>query len=133
MEDLEELEEIRKKKIKEIQKSMERRSYPSKPFDVTDSNVDETVSKYPLVVIDCWAEWCGPCKKIAPAIEELASEYQGKAVFAKLDVDNNQESAKKFGISSIPTLLIFKNKVLIDYIIGAVSKQDIIKRLQPHM
>ncbi|WP_342765715.1 thioredoxin [Methanohalobium sp.] len=112
---------------------MERRSYPSKPFDVTDSNVDETVSKYPLVVIDCWAEWCGPCKKIAPAIEELASEYQGKAVFAKLDVDNNQESAKKFGISSIPTLLIFKNKVLIDYIIGAVSKQDIIKRLQPHM
>nr|WP_292487030.1 thioredoxin [Methanohalobium sp.] len=133
MEDSEELEEIRKKKIKEIQKSMERRSYPSKPFDVTDSNVDETVSKYPLVVIDCWAEWCGPCKKIAPAIEELASEYQGKAVFAKLDVDNNQESAKKFGISSIPTLLIFKNKVLIDYIIGAVSKQDIIKRLQPHM
>jgi thioredoxin 1 len=133
MEDSEELEEIRKKKIKEIQKSMERRSYPSKPFDVTDSNVDETVSKYPLVVIDCWAEWCGPCKKIAPAIEELASEYQGKAVFAKLDVDNNQESTKKFGISSIPTLLIFKNKVLIDYIIGAVSKQDIIKRLQPHM
>ena len=133
MDETEELEEIRKKKIKEIQKSMERRSYPAKPFDVTDSTIDDTISKYPLVVVDCWAEWCGPCKKIAPLVEDLAAEYQGKVVFAKLDVDNNQESARKFGISSIPTLLIFKNKILVDYIIGAVSKQNIINKLQPYM
>jgi thioredoxin 1 len=82
------------------------------------------------VLVDFWAEWCGPCKMIAPAIAELANEYEGKAKIAKLDVDHNNDSAIKFGIRSIPALLIFKGGEKVDEIIGAVPKQVIKQRLE---
>ncbi|MGH7494049.1 MAG: thioredoxin [bacterium] len=101
------------------------------PLILTDATFDQEVlqSAQP-VLVDFWAEWCGPCKMIAPAIAELAGEYNGKAKIGKLDVDNNNESAIKFGIRSIPALLIFKGGIKVDEIIGAVPKQIIKQRLE---
>ena len=95
----------------------------SKPVVVTDDTFENEVLKSDLpVVVDFWAEWCGPCRMIAPVVEELAGEYDGKAKFAKVDVDAQQKYAGQFGIRSIPTLLIFKDGKVADQIIGAVPK-----------
>jgi thioredoxin len=101
-----------------------------KPITVTDSNFEQEVIKSDKpVLIDFWAVWCGPCKIIAPIVEEVANEYEGKAKIGKLDVDNNQETAIKYGVRSIPTLLIFKDGKLKDTIIGAVPKGQIVQKL----
>ena len=96
-----------------------------KAVEITDSNFNEIITKNDVVLVDFWAEWCGPCRMIAPMIEELASEYAGKAVIGKLDVDNNQESSIKFGVRSIPTLLVFKNGEMVDRHVGAVPKETL--------
>jgi len=97
---------------------------------ITDENFNEEVLKSDKpVLIDFWATWCGPCKLIAPIVEELVDEYEGKAKIGKLDVDNNQQTAIKFGVRSIPTLLIFKDGKLKDTIIGAVPKGQIVQKL----
>ncbi len=101
-----------------------------KTMTITDDNFDEEVIKSDKpVLIDFWATWCGPCKMIAPIVEELVDEYEGKAKIGKLDVDNNQQTAIKFGVRSIPTILIFKDGKLKDTIIGAVPKGQIVQRL----
>jgi thioredoxin 1 len=101
-----------------------------KTITITDDNFDEEVIKSDKpVLIDFWATWCGPCKMIAPIVEELVDEYEGKAKIGKLDVDNNQQTAIKFGVRSIPTILIFKDGKLKDTIIGAVPKGQIVQRL----
>ena len=101
-----------------------------KTITITDDNFDEEVLKSDKpVLIDFWATWCGPCKMIAPIVEELVDEYEGKAKIGKLDVDNNQQTAIKFGVRSIPTILIFKDGKLKDTIIGAVPKGQIVQRL----
>ncbi|MEM3151472.1 MAG: thioredoxin [Candidatus Bathyarchaeia archaeon] len=119
-----ELEEIRIKKLKELMKkvSESEKNFPSEPVKVVDESIDEFICEYPIAVLDCWAEWCGPCRMIAPIIDQLAREYSGKIVFGKLNVDENPEGARRFGIMSIPTLLIFKDGKLIDRIIGALPK-----------
>ncbi len=91
-------------------------------LELTESNFDQVVKDYPLLVVDCWAEWCAPCKKVAPVIEELAEDYQGKITFAKLNVDYNPSAVAQYQIMSIPTLLIFKNGKLADQKIGAMPK-----------
>ncbi|HKB87952.1 MAG TPA: thioredoxin [Ignavibacteriaceae bacterium] len=101
-----------------------------KTITITDDNFNEEVVKSDKpVLIDFWATWCGPCKMIAPIVEELVDEYEGKAKIGKLDVDNNQQTAIKFGVRSIPTILIFKDGKLKDTIIGAVPKGQIVQRL----
>lgn len=101
-----------------------------KTITITDENFENEVLKSDKpVLIDFWATWCGPCKMIAPIVEELVDEYEGKAKIGKLDVDNNQQTAIKFGVRSIPTILIFKNGKLKDTIIGAVPKVQIVQKL----
>ena len=101
-----------------------------KPVEITDENFESEVIKSDKpVLIDFWAVWCGPCKMIAPIVEELASEYNGKVKIGKLDVDSNQQSSIKFGVRSIPTLLLFKDGKLKDTIIGAVPKKNIVDKL----
>ena len=102
--------------------------------EITDDNFDTEVKGSDVpVLIDFWAVWCGPCKMIAPIVEELAGEYDGKAKIGKLDVDNNQKVAMQFGIRSIPTLLIFKGGEMVDQIVGAVPKAHIEEKLKAYL
>lgn len=104
------------------------------PLEFTDANFADEVEKSDVpVLIDFWAVWCGPCRMIAPIVEELAGEYQGKAKIGKVDVDNNPMIAGKFGIRSIPTLLIFKGGQVVDQIVGAVPKGTIVDKLNAHL
>ncbi len=101
-----------------------------KPVTLTDANFESEVIKSDIpVLIDFWATWCGPCKAVAPIVEDLANEYNGKIKIGKVDVDENQQTAIKYGIRSIPTLLIIKNGKVKDMIIGAVPKAQIAKKL----
>jgi thioredoxin 1 len=120
-----ELEKIRQAKLLEMMKkskSFEEEASINKPVEVTNATFDETVQSHPLVVIDCWAAWCGPCRMIAPIIEELAREYAGKVVFGKLDVDKNRAVTMQYQIMSIPTLMVFSHGKLVDRITGALPK-----------
>ena len=102
-----------------------------KPITFTDDNfATEVLQSDKPVLVDFWAVWCGPCKMIAPFVEELAFELEGKAKVGKLDVDNNQESAIKYGVRSIPTVLIFKGGKVVDTIIGAVPKVQLKQKLE---
>ena len=106
----------------------------SHPIHLTDDAFEQEVINSNLpVLIDFWAAWCGPCRMIAPIIEELATEYESKAKICKLDVDNNQDTPMQFGIRSIPTLLIFKEGKVVDTIVGAVPKQMIVDKLNSHV
>tara|TARA_B110001454_G_scaffold61811_1_gene60244 strand:+ start:1209 stop:1529 length:321 start_codon:yes stop_codon:yes gene_type:complete len=97
----------------------------AKTLEITDSNFNDVISKNKTVLVDFWAEWCGPCRIIGPIIEELANEYEGKAIIGKLDVDSNQESSVKYGVRSIPTILTFKDGEIVDRQVGAVPKKTL--------
>ena len=102
-----------------------------KPIEFTDGNFNDEVLQSDLpVVIDFWAAWCAPCRMIAPIIEDLATDFEGKAKVGKLDVDSNQQTAIKYGVRSIPTVLIIKNGEVVDTIIGALPKASFVEKLQ---
>lgn len=101
--------------------------------EITDSNFEEILKSDQPVLVDFWAEWCGPCKMIGPLVEELAGEYDGKAVIGKVNVDENPNVSAKFGIRSIPTLLVFKGGEVVDKQIGAVPKQALADKLDAQM
>jgi thioredoxin 1 len=133
-----ELNAIKKKKLEELknrylsgEKKMEQ--MPNTPIEMTDADINNKIKQYDTVVVDCWAPWCGPCRAIAPIVEDLAKELQGKVVFGKLNVDNNQSTAMDYGIMSIPSLLIFKNGKLVDKIVGAIPKQMLMAKLALHI
>ncbi len=100
-----------------------------KAIEITDANFAEITNTDKPILVDFWAEWCGPCKMIGPVVEELAGEYEGKVVIGKLDVDSNPEISAKFGIRSIPTLLVIKNGQVVDKQVGAVAKAVLAQKL----
>lgn len=104
-----------------------------RPIILSDSSFSSEISKYPLMVVDFWAAWCGPCRMVAPVVEQLAKEYAGRVAFGKLNVDENPLTSGEFEVQSIPTLLIFKNGEAVDGIIGAVPKQQLESRIRDHL
>ena len=102
------------------------------PFHVNDSNFDETLKANKVVLVDFWANWCGPCRALAPTIEELAKEYNGKILVAKLDVDENSATAERFQVFSIPTMIFFKDGKEVDRLVGLCPKNRIAESLQKH-
>jgi thioredoxin 1 len=104
-----------------------------KAVEITDANFEEIINTNQPVLVDFWAEWCGPCKMIGPVVEELASDYAGKAVIAKLNVDENPIVSAKFGIRSIPTLLILKKGEIVDKQVGVVPKSVLAQKIDAQL
>ena len=105
----------------------------NEPFHLTDANFDDTIKSNRVTLVDFWASWCGPCRALAPTIEELAKEYAGKALVAKLDVDENPEKAECFQVFSIPTLIIFKDGCEVERLVGLCAKGKIDDLLKKHL
>lgn len=103
---------------------------PGVPVDIDDFTFEKEVLSCPgAVLVDCWAPWCGPCRSLAPVLEQLASEYKGRLKIAKLNTDDNPKTGMKYNIQSIPTMLLFNNGQQVDRIVGALPKQEIARRL----
>jgi len=120
-----EIEEIRQRKIAGLMNSASQAGggdLLDAPVTVTDTNFEEVIKKHQTVVVDCWAPWCGPCRMLSPTIEAMAKDYKGKAVFAKLNTDENIGVASKYRIMSIPTLLYFRDGKLVDKTVGALPR-----------
>ena len=131
-----ELEAIKHKKLAELQKEAATKAMMSsiaEPIVLTDSNFTSEVMKYPIMLVDFWAPWCGPCRMVSPIIEQLSREYSGKVAFGKVNVDENQRIAASFGIQSIPTLMIFRGSKAVDVMIGAMSKAQIEMKLKQQL
>lgn len=105
----------------------------AKAIEITDANFEEVLKSDKPVLVDFWAEWCGPCKMIGPVVEELAGDYEGKAIVGKVDVDSNPAVAQALGIRSIPTLMFFKGGQMVDKQIGAVPKVVLAQKLDAQL
>jgi thioredoxin 1 len=128
-----ELEAIKHKKLAELQKEAATKAMMSsitEPIGLTDFSFANEISKYPIMLVDFWAPWCGPCRMVSPIIEQLSREYSGKVAFGKVNVDENQRIAASFGIQSIPTLMIFRNGKAVDVMVGALPKAQIEMKLK---
>lgn len=113
--------------MRELGQIIKEGSVIEKPFEINDASFDQALKDYPALVVDFWAPWCMPCLALAPVIEKLAKKYAGRVFFGKLNIDENRETAAKFGITAIPTLLFFKNGKQVDRVLGAV-KQELLEQ-----
>jgi len=104
-----------------------------KPIKVTDADFDQVIKEKPLVIVDFWAEWCAPCRAIAPIVEDLAKKYAGKVTFAKLNTDENPEVPQRYMVMGIPTLLFFKGGKLVDQVIGAMPRAPFEERVKKQL
>jgi len=132
--DDEELQRIRENRLRELearlaQQRSKGQEQPARVLIVDESNFPALLSEHPRLVVDFWAEWCGPCRMVAPAIEELASAMAGRVTFGKCNTDHNPRLAARFGISAIPTILLFREGALVDRVIGAYPKETIRARV----
>lgn len=127
----EELESLRRKRMSELKDQKHKTA--SKPVHVTDANFNELTSKHALALVDFWASWCGPCQSLAPTIEELAQEFEGKVFIGKLNVDENPQTAAAFQVFSIPTMVVMKTGKEVDRIVGCVQKKYIAETLDKHL
>ena len=135
MED-EELKIINEKRMKKLQQIMNEKELLKNikdPLNLDDSNFFQTISKFPLLLVDFWAPWCGPCRMMSPLIDQIGKEYMGKLVVGKVNVDENPTISRQFGISSIPTLILFKKGQAVNKIIGSVSKNKIDEMVRIHI
>jgi thioredoxin 1 len=133
-----ELLSIKEKKLVEMMRRTRAQlqsaeKYDGKPIVLSDATFSSEIAKYPVLVVDFWAAWCGPCRMVAPIIEQLAKEYSGRVVFGKLNVDENPLTSSEFQVQSIPTLLIFRDGEPVDDIIGAVPKHQIESKIKAHL
>jgi len=133
-----EIQRIKEKKLVEMMQKARAQletaaKNDGKPILLSDASFSSEISKYPLMVVDFWAAWCGPCRAVAPIIEQLAKEYAGRVAFGKLNVDENPLTSGEFEVQSIPTLLIFRNGEAVDGIVGAVPKYQIETRIKAHL
>lgn len=99
-------------------------------LEITDATINDVLESGKPVVIDFWAEWCGPCRMVGPIVEELANEYEGKVVIGKVDVDNNDEVTSKYGIRNIPTILFIKDGEIVDKQVGAAQKSALVEKIE---
>ena len=135
MED-EELKIINEKRMKKLQQIMNEKELLKNikiPLNLDDSNFTQTINKFPLLLVDFWAPWCGPCRMMSPLIDQIGKEYMGKLVVGKVNVDENPTISRQFGISSIPTLILFKKGQAVNKIIGSVSKNKIDEMVRMHI
>ncbi len=102
-------------------------------LELTDANFEETISSGKPVLVDFWAEWCGPCRMVGPIVEELAQDYDGKAIVGKVNVDENPEISSKYGVRNIPTILFFKNGEVVDKSVGAVPKNVLSEKIEKQL
>ena len=111
------------KKLQQIMNEKELLKNIKIPLNLDDSNFTQTINKFPLLLVDFWAPWCGPCKIVSPTIEELAKDYEGKVTVGKMNVDDNPQTAGTYGVMSIPTIMIFKNGQPVKSMVGAQGKE----------
>jgi thioredoxin 1 len=133
-----EIQSLREKKLVELMRRTRAQlqsgeKYNGKPIILSDATFSSEISKYPVMVVDFWAAWCGPCRTVAPVIEQLAKEYSGRVAFGKLNVDENPLTSSEFQVESIPTLLIFRDGEPVDGIIGAAPKYEIESKLKAQL
>jgi thioredoxin 1 len=132
-EELRIINEKRMKKLQQIVNEKELLKNITDPINLDDSDFTESINKFPLLLVDFWAPWCGPCRMMSPVIDEVGKEYQGKLVVGKVNVDENPSISRQFGISSIPTLILFKKGQAVNNIIGSVSKSRIDEMVRMHL
>ena len=121
------------KKLQQIMNEKELLKNIKIPLNLDDSNFTQTINKFPLLLVDFWAPWCGPCRMMSPLIDQIGKEYMGKLVVGKVNVDENPTISRQFGISSIPTLILFKKGQAVNKIIGSVSKNKIDEMVRIHI
>jgi thioredoxin 1 len=132
-EELKIINEKRMKKLQQIMNEKELLKNIKDPLNLDDSNFSQTINKFPLLLVDFWAPWCGPCRMMSPLIDQIGKDYVGKLVVGKVNVDENPTISRQFGISSIPTLILFKRGQTVNKIIGSVSKNKIDEMVRMHL